>query len=146
MTEKSVNTEENNKVFFDSNIFVYSVDNDEPSKKAIAQQLLSEAAIAKRGIISTQNLQEFYSAVTRKHRKTKEDAKLDVETFSKAFPVQQITPAIILKAIDIQIKNAVSFYDSLIISTASRSGCVVCYSEDFNAGQIIDGVKVINPF
>lgn len=146
MTEKFVNTEENNKVFFDSNIFVYSVDNDEPSKQVIAQKLLSDAAINRNGVISTQNLQEFFNAVTKKHRKTKEDAKLDVEAFSHSFPVQQITPSIIFKAIDIQIKNTLSFYDSLILSTASKNGCVVCYSEDMNAGQVIEGVKVVNPF
>lgn len=82
MTEKFVNIEVNDKVFFDSNIFVYSVDNDEPSKKSIAQKLLSNAAKNKKAIIST----------------------------------------------------------------ASKNGCVVCYSEDLNAGQIIEGVKVINPF
>lgn len=146
MTEKFVNIEVNDKVFFDSNIFVYSVDNDEPSKKSIAQKLLSNAAKNKKAIISTQNLQEFYNAVTKKHRKTKKDAKLDVENFAHSFPIQQITPSIIFKAIDIQIKNKLSFYDSLIISTASKNGCVVCYSEDLNAGQIIEGVKVINPF
>lgn len=144
MTEKFVNTEVNNKVFFDSNIFVYSIDEHDVQKKEIAKQLLTQHKEST--IISTQNLQEFYNASTKKLGIEKSKMKKAVEQLGNAFPVQQITPAIILKAIDIQIKNSISFYDSLIISTASRSGCVVCYSEDFNAGQIIDGVKVINPF
>lgn len=144
MTEKSVSTEENSKVFFDSNIFVYSIDEHDVQKKEIAKQLLTQHKEST--VISTQNLQEFYNASTKKLGIEKSKMKQAVEQLSNAFPVQQITPAIILKAIDIQIKNSISFYDSLIISTASRSGCVVCYSEDFNAGQIIDGVKVINPF
>lgn len=144
MTEKFVNTEVNNKVFFDSNVFVYSIDEHDVQKKEIAKQLLTQ--YKESTIISTQNLQEFYNASTKKLGIEKSKMKKAVEQLGNAFPVQQITPAIILKAIDIQIKNSISFYDSLIISTASRSGCVVCYSEDFNAGQIIDGVKVINPF
>lgn len=144
MTEKSVSTEENSKVFFDSNIFVYSIDEHDVQKKEIAKQLLTQHKEST--VISTQNLQEFYNASTKKLGIEKSKMKQAVEQLSNAFPIQQITPAIILKAIDIQIKNSISFYDSLIISTASRSGCVVCYSEDFNAGQIIDGVKVINPF
>lgn len=144
MTEKSVSTEENSKVFFDSNIYVYSIDEHDVQKKEIAKQLLTQHKEST--VISTQNLQEFYNASTKKLGIEKSKMKQAVEQLSNAFPIQQITPAIILKAIDIQIKNALSFYDSLIISTASKNGCVVCYSEDFNAGQIIDGVKVINPF
>lgn len=144
MIEKSVNTEENNKVFFDSNIFVYSIDENDVRKKEIAKNLLLKHKDS--AVISTQNLQEFYNASTRKLGIDKTKMKQTVEKLSKAFPVQQITPSIIFKAIDIQIKNSVSFYDSLIISTASKNGCVVCYSEDMNAGQVIDGVKVLNPF
>lgn len=146
MTEKFVNTEGNNKVFFDSNIFIYSVDKDEPEKQKISKELLSKAMKNGNGIISTQNLQEYYNATTRKFKREKDEAKQDVQAFSEAFPVQEITPSIIIKAIDIQIKNTLSFYDSLIISTASKNGCVVCYSEDLNNGQVIDGVKVVNPF
>jgi len=146
MTEKSVNTKETNKVFFDSNILIYSIDKDEPEKQQIAKNLLSFAVEKENGVISTQNLQEFYNASTKKIKRTKEDAKLDVEVFASTFPVVQISPSIIIKAIEIQIKNTLSFYDSLIISAASNSGCVVCYSEDLNNGQIINGVKVINPF
>lgn len=114
------------------------------TQKEIAKNLLLKHKAS--AVISTQNLQEFYNVSTRKLGIDKTKMKQTVEKLSKAFPVQQITPSIIFKAIDIQIKNSVSFYDSLIISTASKNGCVVCYSEDMNAGQVIDGVKVLNPF
>lgn len=144
MIDKFVNTEENNKVFFDSNIFVYSIDEHDAQKREIAKNLLIKHKDC--AVISTQNLQEFYNASTKKLGIDKSKMKKTLEKLSKAFTVQQITPSIIFKAIDIQIKNTLSFYDSLILSTASKNGCVVCYSEDMNAGQVIEGVKVINPF
>lgn len=134
------------KIFFDSNIFVYAMDNNEPRKKQIASKLIKEYKNSNSVIISTQNLQEFYNASTKKLHIEKNIVKSAVDYLSKSFPVVQISIPIILKAIDIQIKYQLGFYDSLIISTASYENCVVCYSEDFSNGQIVEGVKVINPF
>ena len=43
-------------------------------------------------------------------------------------------------------KNVLSFWDSLILSAAIESGCNVLYSEDLNARQIVEGIKIVNPF
>lgn len=134
------------KVFFDTNILVYSVDERTPEKKEIASKLLNEAAISKTGIISTQSLQEFYNAAVKKLNLSKQAAKEYVDLFSKQFPVKEISIPIILKAIDISIKDGFSFWDSLILSAANDTGCILVYSEDMNNGQIICGTKVLNPF
>ena len=142
---KSVVTTER-KVFFDTNILVYSADAKKPQKQLIAASLLEKASIEKTGLISTQSLQEFYNAATKKLKLTKQAAKEYVELFSKQFPVKEISIPLILNAVDISIKHKLSFWDSLIISTANETGCVVVYSEDMNNGQIIDGTKILNPF
>ena len=134
------------KVFFDSNIFVYTGDASNPEKSEIAKKLIENVANEGNGVISTQNLQEFYNASTKKLHRDKNNVKLDIEDYSSIFPVVQVSIPIILKAIDIQIKYQLGFYDSLILSTASYENCVVCYSEDLSDGQIVDGVKVVNPF
>lgn len=134
------------KVFFDTNILVYSVDERTPEKKVIASNLLNEASRSKNGIISTQSLQEFYNAAVKKLNLSKQAAKEYVEFFSKQFPVKEISIPLIIKAIDISIKNGLSFWDSLILSAANDTGCILVYSEDMNSGQIICGTKVLNPF
>ena len=134
------------KVFFDTNILVYSVDERTPEKKVIASNLLNEASRSKNGIISTQSLQEFYNAAVKKLNLSKQAAKEYVEFFSKQFPVKEISIPLIIKAIDISIKNGFSFWDSLILSAANDTGCILVYSEDMNSGQIICGTKVLNPF
>lgn len=134
------------KVFFDSNILVYFADGADPKKQQIAENLIKNAVINDNGVISTQSLQEFFAATTRKLLCTKEKAKEYIENFSESFTVEQISVSLILKAINISIKNQFSFWDSLILSAAIQSGCIICYSEDLTNGQIVDGLKIVNPF
>ena len=137
---------EQGKVFFDSNILIYFVDERDERKQSIAKEIIADAVQNQNGMISTQSLQEFYNVVTKKMNCPKEKAKELVTMFSELFPVTQITIPLILSAIDISIKNEFSFWDSLILSTANDTGCVLLYSEDLNSGQIISGTKVLNPF
>ena len=134
------------KVFFDSNILVYFADGADPKKQQIAENLIKNAVINDNGVISTQSLQEFFAATTRKLLCTKEKAKEYIENFSESFTVEQISVSLILKAINISIKNQFSFWDSLILSAAIQSGCIICYSEGLSNGQIVEGVKIVNPF
>ena len=134
------------KVFFDSNILVYFADSADPKKQQAAENLIKNAVINDNGVISTQSLQEFFAATPRKLLCTKEKAKEYVENFSDSFTVEQVSVPLILKAINISIKNQFSFWDSLILSAAIQSGCIICYSEDLSNGQIIEGVKIVNPF
>lgn len=134
------------KVFFDSNILVYFADSGELQKQQIAGELIKNTVINGNGVISTQSLQEFFAATTRKLMCSKEKAKEYLENFKDSFAVEQVSVAHILKAVDICLKNHFSFWDSLILAAAIQSGCVICYSEDLTNGQIIEGVKVVNPF
>ena len=134
------------KVFFDSNILVYFADNADSQKQQIAGELIKNAVINGNGVISTQSLQEFFAATTRKLMCGKEKAKEYLENFKDSFAVEQVSVAHILKAVDICIKNQLSFWDSLILAAAIQSGCIICYSEDLTNGQIFDGVKIVNPF
>ena len=135
-----------NKIFFDTNILVYSVDENDLQKKEIASQILTDASNSKTGIISTQSLQEFYNVAVKKLKLSKQIAKEYVELFSNQLTVRQVTVSLILNAIDISIKNKLSFWDSLILSSANDNGCIIVYSEDLNNGQIVGGTKILNPF
>ncbi len=134
------------KVFFDSNILINFADGADPQKQLIAENLIKNAVINDTGVISTQSLQEFFAATTRKLLCTKEKAKEYIENFSESFTVEQVSVPLILKAINISIKNQFSFWDSLILAAAIQTGCIICYSEDLTNGQIVDGVKILNPF
>ncbi len=56
-----------------------------------------------------------------------------------------LTPTIIRRAIELQGRYKIEFWDASIIATAEHAKCGVLYSEDLNAGQLYAGVRVENP-
>lgn len=133
--------------FFDTNILVYLFDEDYPEKKAQAQALLEKETENGRILVSTQVLQEFYVTVTRKLGVplSPEKAEEIVSQFM-VFPLVEICSSHILKAIRKSINLQFSFWDALIIEAAISGGASILYTEDLQHGQIIDNLKILNPF
>lgn len=50
-----------------------------------------------------------------------------------------------LFASEIAQRHRISYWDALIIHAASSGGASVLYSEDLNAGQVVEGIRIINP-
>jgi predicted nucleic acid-binding protein len=136
------------RFFIDTNVFVYSFDDRQPDKKVRALALISDALQTGNGMISWQVMQEFLNVSTRKFLVPlkPEDAKLYLQKV--LHPLCQVFPDVDLysAALEIMTKSGYSFYDSLIIASAQRCGCVTLYSEDLHSGHLVDSVKVINPF
>lgn len=133
------------KVFFDTNVLLYGVDESDPAKRRIAATLIEHAGEEESGGVSTQVLQEYYSVSTRKLKIDPLLAKEMVLLFSE-WKLATITPEDIQKAIDGNILWQVSFWNALILVAAAKLKCNRIYTEDLNHGQIINGVKIINPF
>lgn len=134
-----------NKVFFDTNIFVYSIDKYSKKKQKKARDLIKEVATNNTIVISTQVLQEFYVAATKKLGAEPLAVKEIINSFEK-FEIITITLEMIKDAIDISLLNKISFWDALIVITAESAKCLVLFTEDLNSGQVIKGVTIINPF
>ena len=132
------------KVFLDTNILVYAQDQDSPAKRRRSREVIAALAQSGVGVISTQVLQEFYVAVTRKLGVAPLAAKRVLQTFT-IFEIVQTSPDLIERAIDCSVLNTISFWDALIVAAAASSGCAIVYSEDLNPGQTIQGVRVENP-
>ena len=136
------------KYFIDTNIIIYSFDNDALVKKDIALALIKQALMQQVGCISYQVTQETLNVLVRKfHEKlTTDDVKLFLQEVLS--PLQLINPSCILfeRAISIQSRWKYSFYDSLIIAGALESNCNILYSEDLHDGQKIEGLEIVNPF
>jgi len=132
------------KIFIDTNILVYSMDNFNLEKKEKSRLLLKSLAKKHYGVISTQVMQEFYVAVTRKLCVDPVMAKNILHSFER-FEIITVTPNLINDAIDCSIINQLSFWDSLILVSAESANCKEVWTEDLNDGQIIRGVKIENP-
>ncbi|MCQ2061608.1 MAG: PIN domain-containing protein [Fibrobacter sp.] len=134
------------RVFLDTNILVYGVDENNPEKQIVARNIINELSSLRRGFVSTQVLQEFYNVLAKKMKCPRHRAKAFVELVANSLHVHCNSVGDILKAIDISNKNQFSFWDSLILSSAMAEGCTVLLTEDLNAGQIVNEMAIINPF
>ena len=51
-----------------------------------------------------------------------------------------------LRAMEIEERYQLSFWDAMIVQAAESAGCEILYSEDFVHGREYEGVLVVNPF
>ena len=68
-----------------------------------------------------------------------------IESFRR-FPVQDITSAILMAAMDTRHRFPLSYWDAAIIEASRAMGCAEVLSEDLGDGQDYAGIRVINPF
>ena len=132
------------KIFIDTNILVYCMDDFDPKRKERCRMLLKTLTNDLQGVISTQVMQEFYVAATKKLGVDALLAKDILHSFEQ-FETVIITPQIIKDAIDCSIINRISFWDSLIVLAAESARCEKIWTEDLNDGQVIRGVRIENP-
>ncbi len=135
------------KTFVDTNILLYAHDSEAGRKGEIATEWIKPLWESGNGVLSIQVLQEFYVNVTRKiARPLSIPQAREILRIYRAWIKHDTTIDTVLRATEISELVQISFWDSLIIASAEQAGCGELLSEDLNAGQVIAGVKVINPF
>jgi predicted nucleic acid-binding protein len=132
--------------FADTNILLYAISRNaaEQDKANRANDILTERDLA----LSVQVLQEFYVQATRASRPdaiAHQQAVRLIQSFCR-FPVQDVTSAIMLAALDARQRFQLSYWDAAIIEAARAMGCAEVLSEDLSDGQDYAGVRVTNPF
>lgn len=92
-------------------------------------------------------LQEFYVTATRKivHPLTHEEGARAVDRLAR-FEVVPHDTSLVHSAIELRERADITLWDALIVSAASTAGCERILTEDLNDGQLIDGVRIENPF
>jgi predicted nucleic acid-binding protein len=130
------------KDFFDTNVLIYAVAENDPRASR------AEALLASGGLVSIQSLNEFVAVARRKlgmsWKEIKEFLDLIRVLCPNPVPISFDTHT---GALGVAEKYGYSIYDSLIISAALKAGCKTLYSEDLQDGQIINRQLTIrNPF
>lgn len=135
------------RVFLDTNIVVYLFDDDSPERQARAAEILRADGETMELVLSTQVLQEFYVAVTRKLERplAEDDALLAVQSLIE-LTVTQVDPDMIVSAIELSQAHSVSFWDALIVQAALTSDCQRLLTEDMQDGRRFGELLVENPF
>ncbi|MBI5212813.1 MAG: PIN domain-containing protein [Nitrospirae bacterium] len=135
------------KVFVDTNVIVYAYDIDAGSKHQIAVNIMKDLWRSGLGMLSIQNMQEFFVIVTGKI-KTPIDVSTAKEIIKRLSKWDIVTNDMttVLEAIELHERYKYSFWDSLIIAAAASGGATTILSEDLADGQRIKDITIKNPF
>jgi predicted nucleic acid-binding protein len=132
------------KAFFDTNVLLYMYGGD-VLKRARAREIFQEHASSGRLLLSTQVVQEFYAAGSRKLGMPRAELRQIAHELLE-LPLVTVAAAHIGAAIETETRYGISFWDALIIAAAESGDAEVLYTEDLNDGQQYGGVVARNPF
>lgn len=131
--------------FIDTNVLVYADAADAAHKQSQATALIARHLRDGSGVISTQVLHEFINAAIRKLGLPLDLVRQRVRLYAR-FETVVSSASAALDALDLHALHQISFWDALILQAARQSGCVQVLTEDLQAGAVIGGVRIVNPF
>ncbi|MFN8493303.1 MAG: PIN domain-containing protein [Caldilineaceae bacterium] len=132
-------------ILVDTNLLVYAYDPRDPVKNIQAQTILKALHSQKVGYLSVQSLAEFVNAA-RKIAILPETALQYAQAFVISWSIFALTPQIVLEAARGVRDYKLAYYDAQIWATAHLNQIPVIFSEDFNPGSTLEGVRFVNPF
>ena len=131
--------------FVDTNVLVYAQDRQDDRRRGVAQGVLDHLWASETGVLSTQVLQEFYNAGTRKLKLEPASARRIVALYA-AWPVVETTAQLIVSAGLLHERHGFSFWDAMVVEAALLSGATTLLSEDLQNGRRLGGLTIRNPF
>jgi predicted nucleic acid-binding protein len=132
-------------VFFDTNVFVYTIDANSPAKQVRAEQVVRDHLRDGTLVTSTQVMQESYNALTR--RKALSHARaMELLDLLASQRVVASSSAFVRAAMVLSHEAQLSVWDALIVQAALEAGCSTLLSEDLQAGMRFGALEVVDPF
>src|SRR6185295_9385747 len=128
----------------DANILVYSQDQREPRKHAVAMDLLAQLRTSN-AILTTITLGEFFNVMVRKFV-TAAEARLRLEDFITLVPVISYETRHIVRAAREVESRRFAVWDAVMLASADEAGCTICLSEDMADGARLGNIVVKHPF
>lgn len=135
-------------ILIDTNVLVYAHDRGESVKQQQAIRILEAIQLTGNGRLSVQVLAEFFRATTKGKQPilTSEQALQQIEHFAHTWTIFDLTPPIVLDAVRGVRDHQLAYWDAQIWATARLHQIPVIFSEDFNVGAVLEGVRFVNPF
>jgi len=127
--------------FLDTNIILYAY-SFAGRRTEQAERLLLEG-----GIVSVQVLNEFVSGARKKLRMEWTEVRTAIQRIVTQCPnPRPLSFQTHEAAFRICERYGFSIYDGTMIASALEAGCKVLCTEDLQHGQVIDGLRIQNPF
>lgn len=126
--------------FIDTNVIVYLLSGD------VAKAERAEEIVAAGGTVSVQVLNEFASVARRKLGLNWAETREVLNAVRATTQIAPLTLSIHERALAIAETKGFNIYDAAIIAAAIETQCERLLTEDLQHGQIVDGVRIENPF
>ena len=131
------------KIFADSNIWLYAFMKSDLEKKIIAEKIVLNKKIN----LSVQVINEVCINLIKKVNYTNNDILILLKNLNNKYKISNLSFNTISLSVEIRKKYKVSYWDSLIIASALQNKCTILYTEDMQHKQIIENtLEIINPF
>jgi predicted nucleic acid-binding protein len=127
--------------FFDTNVLVYAHTSGD-YRSEIARELLLDG-----GVVGVQALNEFALVARAKLGFNWPRVRAAVGNILIFCPnPRPLRVETHLRALEISERYGFSIWDGLIVAAAIEARCSVLLSEDMQHGQVVEGVRIENPF
>jgi len=136
---------DNERFTLDTNLLVYAIDSAAGARHDAAGQIIQHA-VRLDCWLTLQAVSEFYAAVTRKGIVQPPDAAAQAADWLDLFPCTAASEAAARTALANAAVGRASYWDALLVATASEAGCRVILTEDLVDGADLGGVRIRNPF
>ena len=129
------------KVFIDSNIFLYAFCDKDKEKQTKASKIILDG-----GAISVQVINEVSANMLKKLNFSNDAIKEFIIRCLNRYKIINVEPSTLLKAVEIRKQYNISYYDSSIIAAAIEANARILYSEDMQDSLTISELTIVNPF
>lgn len=133
------------RISLDANVLVYGVDASDVARHRVARRVISLAA-QRDCVLTLQALAEFYFVATRKGKLAAEEARAQVDALRALFALVLPSGKTLNRAIEASRRHQLAFWDAMLVAVAREAGVSILLSEDLQDGQLIEGVRCVNPF
>ena len=136
------------RLLVDTNVLVYPYDHEHPAKRLRALEVLERVALSGQGVLTAQVVGEFFRVVTTRlrHPLPLEEAERQVRAYLRAWVVMDVTSLVVLEAVRGAREHRMQYWDAQLWATALLNQVPVILTEDFSDGQVIEGIRFLNPF
>ena len=134
------------RLFIDTNVWLYAFISGQDTRKShIANELLQRAPES--FVVSTQVVNEVCVNMLRKANADEGVIRRLLFSFYRHYDVVHLDEPTLLLASELRQRHSFSYWDSLIVAAALRSGAGLLYSEDMQHQLVVDdALTIINPF
>ena len=131
------------KCFVDSNIWIYSFADDDPVRKAKADELIANTPSK---VVSWQVVNEVCAVLLRKKSVDEAFVRTAAKLICESCELVDFNVSLLEAASHLRTRHSISFWDSLVVAAAIAAGCSTLFSEDMQHGKKYGRMTIRNIF